>query len=227
MTSRTTPESGVWLTENFFTHATSEGVRQCLDAGADPNAKGKDGQAPLHLAAKSGTSEIVAALIEAGADIEAPNEFGWTPLHEAAAHCISEIVSVLLEAKADVGARNNVGQTPLHLAAQQMTATFPMAFAAGISQHVRRRPDDVKTIKALICANANVDAQDDLGKTPLHYAAELGFEDSVNVLLEHGADTRVQDKNGKIPFELAEDSGHLRKDKAFYQLRKGRYDPNH
>ncbi len=39
--------------------------------------------------------------------------------------------------------------------------------------------------------------------TPLHGAARRGYADVVDVLLEAGADTTVQDYNGKTPFELA------------------------
>ncbi|MCB9493453.1 MAG: ankyrin repeat domain-containing protein [Epsilonproteobacteria bacterium] len=49
----------------------------------------------------------------------------------------------------------------------------------------------------------NVDAVDNFGKTPLHYAAEKGHEDLVKILLIGGADTEKKDGAGKTPKQLA------------------------
>ena len=56
-------------------------VDRCIAAGADPDARAKNGWTPLHGAAVFGTPEIVAALLDAGADPNARDERGWTPLH--------------------------------------------------------------------------------------------------------------------------------------------------
>jgi len=54
-------------------------VAALLDAGADPNARDKDGNTPLHRAAQGGSPETVAALLDAGADLEARAEDGSLP----------------------------------------------------------------------------------------------------------------------------------------------------
>jgi ankyrin repeat protein len=56
-----------------------------LSAGADKDAKDKDGETPLRRAAESGHKECVELLLSAGADKDAKNNDGWTPLHHAAA----------------------------------------------------------------------------------------------------------------------------------------------
>ena len=62
-----------WNTRNFFTTASVDRVTACLEAGADPNAKIKSGETPLHFAAMySADPAIIAKLVEAGADLEAP-----------------------------------------------------------------------------------------------------------------------------------------------------------
>ena len=64
-----------------------EAVKQHLDAGADVNAKGKYGRAPLHYAASRGLKEIIELLIARGADvntkIEVGDYIGQTPLDGA------------------------------------------------------------------------------------------------------------------------------------------------
>ena len=39
--------------------------------------------------------------------------------------------------------------------------------------------------------------------TPLHWAVQRGYEDSVEVLLRYGADVGLENKFGKTPFDIA------------------------
>ena len=39
--------------------------------------------------------------------------------------------------------------------------------------------------------------------TPLHWAVQRGYEDSVEVLLRYGADVSLENKFGKTPFDIA------------------------
>jgi ankyrin repeat protein len=54
-----------------------------LTAGANPNAKGKDGMTALMLAAQSGKTDLVQKLLDMGADPNATNKAGQTALHLA------------------------------------------------------------------------------------------------------------------------------------------------
>ena len=63
-----------------------EAVKQHLDAGADVNAKGKYGVAPLHVAAGAGHKEIAELLIGKGADVNVMADNGVTPLGAAVFH---------------------------------------------------------------------------------------------------------------------------------------------
>lgn len=61
---------------------------------------------------------------------------------------------------------------------------------------------DVPTLNKLLAMNTGVNFTED-GKTPIHLAAEKGYSDVVQVLLEHGANFRAKDAEGKTPLEIA------------------------
>ena len=77
-------------TEIAFANAIYKGsieeVKQHLAAGAEVNAKDKDGGTPLHTAAAEGhevAQQIAELLITKGADVNAKTNSGWTPLNMA------------------------------------------------------------------------------------------------------------------------------------------------
>ena len=71
------------------------GVQAQLDAGADVNAKLKDGTTPLHEGEYNGHKEVVELLITSGADVNAMKIDGMTPLDMATFGNHNEIAGVL------------------------------------------------------------------------------------------------------------------------------------
>ena len=80
------------------------GARAALDGGLDPNAPGRNGYRPLHLAAAYGRPGIVSLLIDKGADPNAQSKEGNTPIHYAAMACDSTNFIAAARALVDGGA---------------------------------------------------------------------------------------------------------------------------
>ncbi|MYD15240.1 MAG: hypothetical protein F4X00_16725, partial [Gemmatimonadetes bacterium] len=175
-----TPTCPDWRHWAFFESASLEDVRECLEAGADPNDM--EWGPPLHLAARSTPDPaVIALLLSSGADANAPNWDGWTPLHAAAeSNALAEVAGRLLDAGADPNARNREGVTPLHLAA-----------------HQNENPDIVTT---LVQAGADPNSRGPDGLTPLHmtWQATSAFAPGVvRELLRLGAAGLARDDLGR------------------------------
>ncbi|WP_333023961.1 ankyrin repeat domain-containing protein [Wolbachia endosymbiont of Pentidionis agamae] len=81
---------------------------------ADVNATNKDGDTPLHCAARNGHTEAVKVLIKNGADVNARDERGYTPLYVAVMCGHKNILTLLLEkGKAKIDVQDNSGRTSL------------------------------------------------------------------------------------------------------------------
>ena len=117
-------------------------------------------------------------LIEAGADVNTPyftaRTGQTTPLVECAKRGTSRIVSRLLELGADVNVGSG-GRFPLHEALEYKR---------------------LKCAKLLVKAGADVNQQNDYSETPMYRAARALQNESVNLLLEHGADVNTPDNRG-------------------------------
>ena len=51
--------------------------------------------------------------------------------------------------------------------------------------------------------------KDDVGMTPLHYAAKSGHTDTCKIILEHVNENNPKNSIGKTPLEYAKMNGHL------------------
>jgi hypothetical protein len=118
---------------------------------------------------------------------------GDTALHLAAAGYREEIASTLLAAGADPNAAANHRRgRPLHYAAD--------GYSVGPAWDPKRQ---VKTIRLLLNAGADLHAGDKNGATALHRAVRTRCADAVSCLLHAGAEPTQTNLSGSTAFHLA------------------------
>ena len=172
-------------------------VRTLIDRGANVNAEDDQGRTPLHRVLESRTSAdedrfgVVQLLVERGADVNARHENHDTPLHLASSKPELSLVRILLDHGANANAEDSRGRTPLHRVSEGSHKSHEDSFA--VAQLLMER-------------GANVNILDKDHETPLHVASSLASLEVVWVLLKHGADLSVENKKGKIPFQLAQEN---------------------
>lgn len=126
--------------------------------GVDLNARARNGDTALMLAAYKNNVAAVKALLDKEAE---PNTTGWTALHYAATVGNDEIVQMLLDASAyiDAGSPNNT--TPLMMAA---------------------RGGQILTVKLLLDSGADATLKNDVGMTAIDFAKKFNHQDIVDGL---------------------------------------------
>ncbi len=167
-------------------------VKALLATDANVNASDNSGQTPLHYAVKCNDDPepVINALIAAGADIVAKDKHGYTPLNRASLYPKS--LTALVKAAANINAKFSVG------------AIGNMGILhTGSILHYAAATGDTEILNILITADANVNASDGIGQTPLHYAVKCNDdpEPVINALIAAGADIEALDKHGYTPLQ--------------------------
>ena len=143
-------------------------VKKLVKKGVSVSAADTEGRSALHLAAFSGNLETVRCLVKHSANVNAWDTVqSTTPLICAAAVSSPEIVSFLITSGADVNAGFDPSdETALHYAV---------------------RANSYACAELLLKANARTSGASARSETPLHVAADYGFDKCLGLLLEHGA----------------------------------------
>ena len=148
------------------------------------NARGGRQVSPMHTAAYAGHAEILSLLLDHGADLEGRGDYDMTPLLQASMGGNLEAGLCLLDRGANINGRNRFGGVPLLYAANYGHVEFA---------------------RMLLKRGAGINENDNVGgKTPLHCAVEGMKIQVVRLLLEHGADVNVRDKQDRTPSQHAE-----------------------
>lgn len=144
------------------------------------------GLAPLQYAACWGQVAAARFLIERGADVNLAKS--WSPLHHAASGGQTELAAALLDAGADINIRSKADDTtPLHTAA------------------IKKR---TAMVRFLIECGAALDLATKSDWNACHFAAYGGDLQTMQVLLEAGADWQAENADDKTPLELALANGY-------------------
>ena len=195
-------------------------ITRLIERGADPDARNWSRKTPLHIAVSSGHLAAAAALIEAGADVNARDQDDWTPLHWATHldESADALITVLIAAGANPHTAGQLGMTPLHWAASSGNPATIRALIQAAADPAAKMDELIARLTALraavgggteqtagihIGANPDLEAGDEYGKTPLHYATEPVRHDAIRTLIELGADVDARDNGGGTPLHEA------------------------
>ncbi|XP_011501684.1 PREDICTED: LOW QUALITY PROTEIN: ankyrin-1-like [Ceratosolen solmsi marchali] len=151
------------------------------------NYTDKDGLSHCHVACGTGNLKVVEDFIKNGVDLnirvysstcDVHNNF--TPLHFAIKYSKLEIIKLLLKNGADVNAADSLGRTPLHFICNisEETNDLVSSFNNFHKYHrlnynstkaISHKNIKLKILKHLMEYNANVNARDNDGNTPMMY----------------------------------------------------------
>ena len=196
-------------------------LRLLLSRGANVNAKGYGGDTPLHTAAAVGALDATRLLIKHKARLNAKEDYGKTPLHYTmdsfSWRPTEPVARLLIQQGADVNAQDAAGKSVLLYAvgdnAAPMVALLLRSGAKVNLQdkyknaplHLAMAPDSHPEVvgtgiaKMLLAHGAIVDIRDDLGKTPLFWAAERGDARLTQLLLDSKANVNAKRPDGTTP----------------------------
>ncbi len=205
-------------------------VELLLKRGANVAARDTARRSPLHYAASFARAEVMRRLIDAGADVGLADDHGLAAAHlcavaEAPAAQVIDALSALRDAQANLLARDNERRAPVYFAATTgqvavveflvdsgatlrgndtygMTLLHAAARGAGLRRDISRRP----MLNYLLEHELAVDATDVEGRTALHFAAQAGASELVEMLVARGANLNALDieRMGVLHYALSD-----------------------
>lgn len=175
-----------------------------------------NGKSALMVAAKTGHLELARVLVQAGADVNETTETQGTPFMFAVLGGHEDLARWLLRQGADINTVGSNGWTALTIAAAKGNVhLLQWLIGQGADTQVRdvyrftplMRSVENGYVEAaavlLSLVETNVDARDEYDNTALHHAVSKGNEAMVELLLEHGANPTLVNRDGISPMTLA------------------------
>ena len=183
----------------------AKAVRSLLSQKADVNARSSDGSTAVLWLAHWNDAETADLLLKAGADANTANDFGMTPLSQACTNGSSEFVRLLLKSGANPNTAIATGETPLMTCAKTGNAdAVRLLIEYGAAVNAKEPAQNqtalmwaaaerhANVVSALIAAHADLKARSKDGFTALHFAARVGDQETIQLLLAAGVDVNIQ-----------------------------------
>lgn len=156
--------------------------RVLLEKGANPNIADNQGITPLELATHTGNKNFIRQMLDCGADVQ---QVDLERVFRARAW---GALDVLLEKGATLKPNKNQN-TLLHFFATQ--------------KNIDKDCDISHTVRLLLNAGVDINAQNVDGDTSLHIATKVGNFEIAQTLLNNGADRTIVNKAGQTPLTVA------------------------
>jgi ankyrin repeat protein len=206
-----------------------------LDQRVLVDARNRDGDTALHIAARLNQRENGEFLISRGADIFIVNAAGISPLYLALT--ASRGIRQWMINPTTIAAKDGLGNTMIHYAAQwKLDDAIPVIIQRGLSVNTENatgetplfmavKTNSPPTIRTLLSNRANLDARDKQGNSLLHTAVRWNAVESAALLISSGIDINAHSLNGgtalhdAVVLGMAEIETMLIKEKANLEAR--------
>lgn len=188
-------------------------ARLLIEKGALLDVQNDNGYTALHLALRYEQPEIATLLIDKGADINLKNSIEWTAIHYAIRYSTKSIAKRLIDESCDLSVRTSNNWTPLLLALRYKDSDLARYIVDhnGEINSVNKDKTNALMLAAkfnptalnyLLDSSIPINAQNNDGKTALHYAIEGENKGAFFTLIKNGADISIKNNEGKSAEDL-------------------------
>ncbi|MGP1520338.1 MAG: ankyrin repeat domain-containing protein [Treponema sp.] len=186
-------------------------------------AKDENGNTALHIVCQRGYARVIKDMVNNGSDINTINNNNETPLFSALKGDSYHVIKILLTFAENrmmyISKRDFLGNSPLHVCVKEKAynsaklllseangnATFVNLSnqAGNTALHEAASFGDVSLIKLFLAYNADINVQDNTGKSPLSRAILSSRVEAARLLLLSGSSPVQQDMYGITPLHEA------------------------
>jgi len=173
----------------------NELVRVLLEAGANPNTRGSDGQIPLHEAARDWGTQAVEILVSAGSDVNAADKEGRTPAIIAFELGRYNTFDLLVGKGATVSTdlmsayKGNLSRVQRLIENGEARGRFEQDLTL---LHAAAAGGQAAIVDVLLTNGLDVGSKTQEGYTAMHYAAVGNHRAVAELLLAKGADVNTE-----------------------------------
>ena len=164
-------------------------VKRFAEDGYQPS-----GFTDLILACDLGLIDLVKYVLSKGVDVNARDKEGATALNRAVSEGSVDVVRTLLDYGADIEAGD--WDTPWREGVDENGSERNMKLFSGRPLILAASNQDHSMMRELIAAGASLEARSNFvsneGQSVLHFATILGEEQTMRILLDHGADVNAR-----------------------------------